>query len=389
MVSPHGSPIQTAAVVNASTHDTLGAMLTDSSGRSVYLFTNDQSGVSNCSGGCALAWPPLLTVDEPVAGEGVSSSALGSFTRSDGSKQVTYNDWPLYNFVSDAKPGDTNGQDVGDVWFVVDPSPPLTLALEEQNDSSQSGSATLTSVVNRTLVQLDLLPGPTESELVHIHSGSCGADLGDVTHDLANFVDGSGSSATVVEATLASLREGTFAINSHKKGEPSVYTTCGNIPPIPPPVQFTNLDEFGFTWRLDGAVDVQSTGWTEAEPSSTQGLVSFAAGGVNAILIWSPAGDRAPLILLRDTYNILQGSQPNLTFESITEGELNVSGEEGIFGGFTTEDASGANVGGGLIGTWLCSLSGTAYRLTVQGSDATVVQLRFNRLLSNFTCPSS
>ena len=234
VVSPHGSPIQTAAIVNAFIHDTLGSMLTDSSGRSVYLFADDQSGVSSCSGGCALFWPPLLTIDEPVAGEGVSSSALGSFTRSDGSKQVTYNDRPLYNFVNDAKPGDTNGHEVGDVWFVVDPSPPLTLALEEQNDSGQSGAATLTSVVNRTLVQLDLLPGPTESELVHIHSGSCGADLGGVIHDLTNFVDGSGASTTVVEATLAALREGTFAINSHKMDEASVYTTCGNIPPIPP-----------------------------------------------------------------------------------------------------------------------------------------------------------
>lgn len=110
---------------------------------------------------------------------------------------------------------------------------------------------------------------------------------------------------------------------------------------------------------------------------------------MDAILIWSPAGDKEPLNFLADTYNILRGSQPDLTLEPISDGEITVSGEQGIFGGFTTEDASGTNIGGGLIGAWFCSVPGTAYRLTVTGGDATVVQLRFNRLLSNFTCSSS
>ena len=49
------------------------------------------------------------------------SGWLGTTTRPDGNSQVTYNGVPLYYFANDEKPGDTNGQTVGDVWFVVDP----------------------------------------------------------------------------------------------------------------------------------------------------------------------------------------------------------------------------------------------------------------------------
>ena len=54
-------------------------------------------------------------------GEGVDASLLGSSERTDGSLQATYNGWPLYHFAADDAPGDTNGQLVGDVWFVIGP----------------------------------------------------------------------------------------------------------------------------------------------------------------------------------------------------------------------------------------------------------------------------
>ena len=55
-------------------------------------------------------------------------------------------------------------------------------------------------------------------------------DVGDVAHPLTSFVDGAGFSVTTLEVEMASLRNGDFAINTHKKGEGSVYTSCGNIP---------------------------------------------------------------------------------------------------------------------------------------------------------------
>jgi predicted lipoprotein with Yx(FWY)xxD motif len=98
----------------------LGEFLTDAEGMTLYLFTNDEPGVSNCSGDCLANWPAFsaeepLTLPEGVPGE------LGTITRDDGTTQVTYNDWPLYYWVGDQAPGDTTGQGVGDVWFVVPP----------------------------------------------------------------------------------------------------------------------------------------------------------------------------------------------------------------------------------------------------------------------------
>ena len=104
-----------AAVVLASS--SLGEILTDQDGNTLYLFVPDAQGPSVCNDGCAAAWPPL--VGGVVAGDGVDVSLLGTATRDDGSEQVTYNGWPLYYYVDDAEPGDTNGQGVNDVWFVL------------------------------------------------------------------------------------------------------------------------------------------------------------------------------------------------------------------------------------------------------------------------------
>ena len=60
-----------------------------------------------------------------------------------------------------------------------------------------------------------------------------------------------------------------------------------------------------------------------------------------------------------------------------------------MYGGFKAVDGSGSSIGGGLIGAWICGGSETAFRMTLTGADATIVQLRFDRLLENFACPSS
>ena len=123
----------------------------------------------------------------------------------------------------------------------------LTIALEEQKASGQSGWASLTARGDQTDVVLYITPGSLQTELVHIHSGQCGVDtLGGIEYDLTSFVDGSGVSATTVDVPLSSLRTGDFAVNSHKKGEPGVYTSCGNIPAeqaaataLPSPIAFS------------------------------------------------------------------------------------------------------------------------------------------------------
>jgi predicted lipoprotein with Yx(FWY)xxD motif len=109
----------TIAVVQDAT---LGAILTDGDGFTLYTFTNDtaNSGESACSGACAQAWPPLEVDGEPTAPP-QASGELETITRDDGTTQVTYNGMPLYRFASDAAPGETNGQGVGGVWFVAEP----------------------------------------------------------------------------------------------------------------------------------------------------------------------------------------------------------------------------------------------------------------------------
>ena len=96
----------------------LGDILQDGDGRTLYLFTPDAQGDPTCYDDCADNWPAL--VGEFEAGDGLDASLLGTVTRTDGGVQVTYNGWPLYYFAGDAAAGDTNGQGLGDKWYVVD-----------------------------------------------------------------------------------------------------------------------------------------------------------------------------------------------------------------------------------------------------------------------------
>jgi predicted lipoprotein with Yx(FWY)xxD motif len=91
----------------------------------VYLFAADTGSTSTCSGACAQVWPPVTTTGAPKAeGEAVAAD-LGTTTRSEGTKQVTYKGHPLYWYVSDSKAGETTGQGVqsfGAAWWVLAPS---------------------------------------------------------------------------------------------------------------------------------------------------------------------------------------------------------------------------------------------------------------------------
>jgi predicted lipoprotein with Yx(FWY)xxD motif len=114
-------------LVQATEDPTLGTILT-SQGMTLYRFTKDQANVSNCYDQCAVTWPPLLVSSgEPKAGKGLTGQ-LGVIERTDGSRQVTYNGQPLYFFIKDSKFGDTTGQGVGGVWFVVNPADTATAA---------------------------------------------------------------------------------------------------------------------------------------------------------------------------------------------------------------------------------------------------------------------
>ena len=108
-----------------SANSTLGRLVVDGSGRTLYLFEKDKNRHSACYGACAQYWPPLLTHGKPVARVGVKQSLLGTTRRRNGSQQVTYAGHPLYRYVGDTGAGQTNGaglQDFGGGWDPISPS---------------------------------------------------------------------------------------------------------------------------------------------------------------------------------------------------------------------------------------------------------------------------
>jgi predicted lipoprotein with Yx(FWY)xxD motif len=115
---PSPAPSSTPTVQVSATG--LGDILTDADGNTLYLFTPDQQGPSVCNDACATAWPPLE--GEPSAGDGIDAALLATAARDDGTTQATYNGWPLYYYAADAAPGDTNGQAVNDIWWVISPT---------------------------------------------------------------------------------------------------------------------------------------------------------------------------------------------------------------------------------------------------------------------------
>jgi predicted lipoprotein with Yx(FWY)xxD motif len=121
--APKAPDGKTATIGEANT--SLGKILVDAQGRTIYLFQKDSGTKSTCSGACATAWPPVRTNGKPTVGSGLTASKVGTTPRSDGKPQVTYNGHPLYLFQDDQNPGDTNGQGVngfGAPWYVMSPA---------------------------------------------------------------------------------------------------------------------------------------------------------------------------------------------------------------------------------------------------------------------------
>jgi predicted lipoprotein with Yx(FWY)xxD motif len=146
-------PVTGGTAVNLGQNDALGSFLVDDKGMTLYLFTKDTPDTSNCYDKCATAWPPLLTTGNPVAGDGVDASKLGTTTRTDGTTQVTYNSWPLYYYEKDKAPGDVVGQDVGGVWYVlsaagdkVETAIATEVATEAATEAPASASGTTVSL---------------------------------------------------------------------------------------------------------------------------------------------------------------------------------------------------------------------------------------------------
>jgi predicted lipoprotein with Yx(FWY)xxD motif len=111
-----------ASTVTTMEDPTYGTILTDGQGNTLYLFETDQGTKTSCTTGCSSTWPALTVTGQPTAGAGVDASKLGSAKQDDGSMQVTYNGHLVYRYSGDTAPGQTNGEGIGGVWFVVSAS---------------------------------------------------------------------------------------------------------------------------------------------------------------------------------------------------------------------------------------------------------------------------
>ena len=117
------TPSAATSTVKIAQSASLGSILTDANGMTLYTYKDDvpNSGVSSVPAGIAPNWPPLtVSSGAPVAPTGLPGK-LSAFTLPDGSKQVEYLGMPLYLFVGDKKAGDTTGQGLINKWYVAPP----------------------------------------------------------------------------------------------------------------------------------------------------------------------------------------------------------------------------------------------------------------------------
>jgi len=113
--------------IQLATDAKFGTIITDNSGKTLYMFANDAAGVPTCTGGCETVWPLYYSADISTD-LSVNPAEVGEITRADGRKQSTYKGYPLYYYQNDATAGDVKGDGVGGIWFVAKPDYSLMLA---------------------------------------------------------------------------------------------------------------------------------------------------------------------------------------------------------------------------------------------------------------------
>jgi predicted lipoprotein with Yx(FWY)xxD motif len=118
--SPTTAPAAAAAGAVKTAQSSLGTILVDAQGRTLYGFANDVNGTPTCDTSCLSIWPAFTTHGAPKPSAGLNGTQLTTVPRDDGSSQVKAGKWPLYLFSGDTKAGDVNGQGVEN-FFVVSP----------------------------------------------------------------------------------------------------------------------------------------------------------------------------------------------------------------------------------------------------------------------------
>lgn len=162
---------------------TFGPFFSDPAGRTLYLFTKDTTeGQSTCTGDCLAAWP-AFTADGALSLPADTPGELTSFTRDDGSTQVAYNGIPLYYYAADPATGDTNGQGVGGVWFVVAPGEKFGAApMAQATPAPEAATPAAAGNVEVTLTEFSVSASATTFKVGEAYTFAV-KNIGQYTHE--------------------------------------------------------------------------------------------------------------------------------------------------------------------------------------------------------------
>jgi len=133
----------TSSTISTGT-TSLGTVLVDSQGRTLYYFIPEQGGkLGACDASCLATWPPVTVSGSPTSSSGVTGTlGVVSITLNGAAaSEVTYNSWPLHRYSGDSASGQANGQGIANVWFAAEPATTST----ETGATSASGSSTPTA----------------------------------------------------------------------------------------------------------------------------------------------------------------------------------------------------------------------------------------------------
>ena len=141
--SASSAPQGTAVAVLSTDATSLGTVLTNAKGFTVYWFAKDTPTSSACTGACAAAWPPVIGMPQVAAGVFLTGK-LGEIRRPNGTMQATYDGHPLYLFAGDSAPRQVSGNGVdgfGALWYAIEIGASTTTSTGSSGNSGSSGSS--------------------------------------------------------------------------------------------------------------------------------------------------------------------------------------------------------------------------------------------------------
>jgi predicted lipoprotein with Yx(FWY)xxD motif len=137
--APSGAPLSVADT-------SLGRVVVDASGFTVYMLTADSPGQSSCSSDCLSSWPPVAAPSSGTQSPPDITAKVDETETTTGTAMLTVGGWPAYTYVQDTAPGDVSGEGItsfGGTWYAIGPNgQPVTGATGSSSPSpSPSGGS--------------------------------------------------------------------------------------------------------------------------------------------------------------------------------------------------------------------------------------------------------